>query len=163
MCLTINLDLDGVFADFHGVARQLLGYEFDSSPAAWAVLDKVPHLFQNLPLLPDALDLWNGLQAYPAHLEVLTALPEPTGRFVTAEADKRIWVAENLSQFLVVKTVVGGKNKAQLARAGDTLIDDMPRNVALWRAAGGQGIVHVSTKDTLAQLQQLFAEAPAFG
>lgn len=152
---TINLDLDGVFAGFHGVARRLLGYEFDSSPAAWAVLDKVPHLFRDLPLLPDGQILWRGLQPYAPYLGVLTALPEPTGEFVTADADKRFWVAGNLSSRLPVRTIVGGSNKAQFAKPGHVLIDDLARNIRLWKEAGGIGILHTDATSTLTRLHQI--------
>jgi hypothetical protein len=35
------------------------------------------------------------------------------------------------------------------------LIDDLPKNIAEWKSAGGTGILHKSTGQTLSQLKRL--------
>lgn len=153
----INLDLDGVFADFYGVAARFLGvpYQSISGADAWAVLDKVPHLFKTLPLLAEGKLLWNGLQPYKEHLRVLTARPRPTGYLTSAAVDKRYWVRHVLSPTLQVLTVDHGAAKAQFAAPGELLIDDLERNILAWEAAGGIGILHIDAATTLARLRQL--------
>lgn len=153
----ILLDLDGVFADFYGRAAELLGHPYKSTPPAeaWAVLEQVPHLFRDLAMLADGRTLWHALQSSPVRKRVLTALPMPTGHLITADPDKRLWVARQLSTTLPVTTTECGLAKASHAHPRRVLIDDLERNINAWRAAGGIGILHVSTDDTLKQLNAL--------
>lgn len=150
-------DLDGVHADFYGRAAELLGKPYKSTPPAeaWAVLDKVPHLFRDLAPLEDGERLWRALEGAPVHQEVLTAMPQPTGMLTTVDADKRVWVARHRSASLPVITVANGPAKALYAAPGRVLIDDIQRNIDAWVAAGGIGILHVSAYDTIAQLKTL--------
>lgn len=156
----LYLDLDGVFADFYGYAEQLLGRPYTATPPAeaWGALDQVPHLFQQLSMLADGQALWEGLQAYQHHpMEVLTALPQLTGQLRTAASDKQAWVAQHLSRALTVNTVNGGPQKVVFATPGAVLIDDLERNIRLWEAAGGIGILHRTAEDSLRQLAQVCA------
>lgn len=156
----IYLDLDGVFADFYRVAQAHLGVPYTELPPAeaWARLEKVRNLFRHLPLLPDALELWQGLQG-KGLLHVLTASPQPTGELVTAPADKLAWVRQHLSPTIPVFVSASGVRKASFAAPGDILIDDLKRNIAAWEGAGGVGILHRSAAETLRELEQALALA----
>lgn len=156
----IFLDLDGVFADFFGVAARLLGRPYKEMPAAeaWAVLEKAPGLYRDLPMLAEGRKLWDALQPYLPRLQVLSALPLPTGELETADVDKRFWVRHNMSATIPVHLVVGGVNKVKFVTPGAVLIDDLPRNIDLWRQAGGIGILHVDAVSTMAQLHALTAD-----
>jgi len=150
-------DLDGVHADFYGRAAQLLGKPYKRTPPAeaWSVLETVPHLFRDLEPLQDGQILWRALQSCGLPQEVLTAMPQPTGLLTTVDADKREWVVQNLSGTAPVTTVAHGAAKALYAAPGRVLIDDLQRNIDLWIAAGGIGILHVSADDTLQQLEAI--------
>lgn len=151
----INLDLDGVFANFLGYTRSL-GIDYVASPAqAWSEISLIPRFFTQLPVLPGSLALFKALQHHGQRLRILTALPLPTGTLVTARADKREWVARHISNELEVVTVLGGVNKYLEAQAGDVLIDDQMRNLEPWIRAGGLGIHHTSVEKTLGELQEL--------
>ncbi|MEX3984078.1 hypothetical protein AB4Y45_34555 [Paraburkholderia sp. EG287A] len=154
---SIHHDLDGVHADFYGRAAKLLGKPYKGTPPAeaWAVLERVPHLFRDLEPLSDSQTLWRALQGCGLPQEVLTAMPQPTGLLTTVDADKRGWVARHLSPTAPVTTVANGPAKALYAGPGRVLIDDIQRNIDMWIAAGGIGILHVSAEDTLAQLAAL--------
>lgn len=160
----LNIDLDGVLVDFDGAARRLLGRPYADTPAAeaWGVLDKTPRLYRDLAPLPDAMELWEGIQAFAARegnvrARILSALPQLTNRLTTAPADKIGWVRAHLSPQIWVVLVNGGGEKALIARPGDILIDDLERNVRAWRAAGGVGVLHTSARATLARLNELGA------
>ena len=158
----IYLDLDGVVADFYAYAEHVLGQPYSETPpaCAWATLDQVPNLFRRLGFLEEGRKLWEGLQPYLHHpLEVLSALPMPTGLLHTADADKRAWVAQYLSPALTVNTVSGGPQKIVFATPGAVLIDDLARNIRLWEEAGGVGILHRTAEETLLQLAQVCAES----
>jgi hypothetical protein len=150
-------DLDGVHVDFYGRAGELLGRPYKETPPAeaWAVLETVPHFFRDLAPLSEGQRLWRALRGARVPQEVLTAMPRPTGLLTTVDADKRAWVARHLSHDIPVTTVVSGAAKALYAAPGRVLIDDLPRNINLWVAAGGIGILHVNADDTIAQLASL--------
>ena len=156
----IFLDVDGVFADFQGACAHRLGHEWIkmSDYELWGNLEKEFHFFYGLDLIPDSTRIITHLM-HPSlghHLEFLTALPRPTGRLVSADKDKREWLAENISRHIPVNTVLGGKNKAKYVTSPtDVLIDDYRRNIDAWVAAGGVGVLHRNIEDTLDQLYRL--------
>lgn len=152
----INLDLDGVLADFYGTAERILGCPYRSltSGQVWGRLEQEDSFFRYLPLLKDALTLWAGVQGQ-GNLRILTALPQPTGKLGSAPGDKRAWVRQYISPDIPVILVSSGLQKAKLAAQGDILIDDLPRNIDAWVAAGGTGILHRSAQDSLNQLNAL--------
>jgi hypothetical protein len=145
----ICLDSDGVFADIKGYAKSLGHPRIDSS--VWSELSTYPRFFYNLPLLPDALELYDAVK----HLEhyVLTAAPRPTGYFTTAQEDKKAWWDKYVAEITVV--VTPGVKKYLHAAPNKVLIDDHTRNIRMWKEAGGIGILHTSTKETLIQLKEL--------
>lgn len=154
--LKIYLDLDGVFADFYRQVESELGPNWQKLPddKLWQELEKIPHFFNTLKVLPHSLKLVTFLMYHD--LEILTAIPRPTGNLATAAADKREWVARNISPRIKVNTVLGGKNKANYVIDEHTiLIDDFERNIKVWRKRGGCGILHTSVEDTLDQLDAL--------
>lgn len=152
----IYVDLDGVLADFYRFVRMTLGASYQSMPPAtsWGHLDKVDHLFLHLDVLPDALELWRGLETY-GERAILSAAPLPTGKLATAREDKTKWVRQHVCQTSTVLIADKGELKAAWAYPGDILIDDQARNINAWTKAGGIGILHTSAQDTLATLQRL--------
>jgi 5'-nucleotidase len=144
------LDVDGVFADFDHYIQNVLGIKEERwSDAIWKPIGEVPNFFGQLPLMEDSLELIVRLDPL-FDLEFLTALPQPTGFLNTADADKRKWLAKNVSSTIKVNTIVGGKNKVKFLvdNPGAILIDDYQRNIDLWEEAGGIGILFTSVPAT---------------
>lgn len=152
----IYVDQDDVLAEFYGTAGAILGAPFQSlSPAVrWGRLERVERLFRHLPVRPDALELWHGLEGR-GNRSILTAMPRPTGLLHTAAADKLDWAREHITPTAPVIVAESGLAKAAWARPGAILIDNLQRNIDAWVAAGGIGIVHTSAANTLAQLDAL--------
>lgn len=152
----IYVDQDGVLAAFYPAMAAILGQPFNSlSPAErWGKLEKVPRLFRNLALCADALELWHGLEGR-GERSILTAAPMPTGFLVTAPEDKLAWIRERISSSVKVEVAESGLAKAAWASPDAILIDDLQRNIDVWRAAGGIGILHTSASNTLATLDLL--------
>lgn len=157
----IYVDQDDVLAEFYGEAARILGAPFQSLPPAarWGRLERVESLFLHLPVRPDALELWHGLEGR-GNRSILTAMPRPTGLLHTAPADKLAWVREHITPTAPVIVAESGLAKAAWARPGAILIDNLQRNIDVWVAAGGIGIVHTSAADTLAQLDALGVRKP---
>jgi hypothetical protein len=152
----IYVDQDDVLAEFYGTAGAILGAPFQSlTPAVrWGQLERVERLFRYLPVRPDALALWHGLEGR-GNRSILTAMPRPTGLLHTAAADKLEWAREYITATAPVIVAESGLAKAAWARPGAVLIDNLQRNIDVWVAAGGIGVVHTSAADTLAQLDAL--------
>ena len=157
--MKIFLDLDGVFADLDSLIKEICGDVPRFSNDIWPVLAKEWRPFWRLEVMPDSHRLVTMLQHHS--LEFLTACPESRpGQghgLVTAADDKRAWVSHNRSRTIPVNTIVGGKNKPVYLQKhpGAVLIDDYDRNINLWIAAGGVGILHTSVDDTLDQLDRI--------
>lgn len=162
--LTINLDLDGVLADFAKAASKLHGPNYEafgkSNPIAfWRPITKeIDNFFSTLEPMHDALELYDFVSSIPnVKLRVLTALPRPEGKAITVAQDKTNWVHTHIDSSLEVITVIGGKNKGKhVSEYNDILIDDTQRNIDAWELEGGRGILHTSANKTIQQLQNIF-------
>lgn len=156
------LDLDMVFADFHGFAYNLTGQKYHDDPKGmWAILDQVDHLFMHLPPLENAKQFFDTIVNETesvlgkGSVEILTALPLRTGKLLTAPSDKISWVNNYLSNRIVVNCVDNWSKKKYYCQPGDILIDDMLRNIDDWEEFGGAGILHRDQKSTLTFLRNM--------
>lgn len=150
------LDLDGVLNDFNSEVEKHVGRDWDKlhPTVFWLKLSaNPPHLFLNSQPLPDAFELVQYLQQFD--FSCLGSLPLATGQLKTAEADKREWLVKHF-EITRADFVVGGRKKAKFAKSKyDVLIDDTPRNITAWSAAGGTGILHTSAADTIQKIDLL--------
>lgn len=91
------VDLDGVFADFNELYVRLFG-EFGAQrddpepPGMWKNIREHGTFYKDLPLKPDALELWNGVQ----HLNPIILTGVPYDKVPGAEAHKREWLKKHL-------------------------------------------------------------------
>lgn len=152
----IAIDLDGVLADFDSKVKSLLGesWKLLHPNVLWKHLGKEDNLFDSLQLMEDAHKLVTHLMHHD--LFILTAIPRPSDKLASAALDKKNWVARHINKNIPVQTVLGGKNKAKFVEDHNSiLIDDYPRNINAWKAAGGIGILHTSVDETLKELEWL--------
>lgn len=154
----LNLDLDGVFADYKTKFREVLGYDYHDKPPSevWPKLDEVPHLFKKLQPFTNARLFF---YRYAAQLgikntRILTAKPKPTRFLHTSEQDKKEWVWMNLDSFVEVICTDGWQGKREYCKnSQDILIDDSARNVNDWIETGGTGILHKEYYQTYTELR----------
>lgn len=157
---TIFLDMDGVLSDFEKAIIELHGPNYkDLHPVTfWKPITKqIDNFFFTLDPKHDALELVEYVKEIDGYdIKVLTALPRPTDKAVTAGQDKTKWIHKHIDSTLEVITVIGGKNKAKYCKSSeDILIDDLPRNIDAWKETGGIGVLHTSTLDTIQQLEKI--------
>lgn len=157
---TIFLDSDGVLADFEKAVIELHGPNYKNlHPITfWRPITKeIDNFFSTLSPMNDAVELAEYVKDIDGYnVKVLTALPRPTDKAVTAGDDKTKWIQKHIDSTLEVITVIGGKNKAKYCKSPeDILIDDTQRNIDAWKEAGGIGILHTSTLDTIKQLEEI--------
>ena len=155
--MQLYLDCDGVLADFDRGATQLLGmppriYEKRHGIAAfWRELARHPDFYGSLPLMSDALILFDGVR----HLDPIILTGLPRGRW--AAPQKVRWAAQHFpgTRILTVMAV----NKRNHAQEGDILVDDQLKHAHLWEGAGGIFVHHRDAESTLTKLREIAPEA----
>jgi len=149
--MSIVLDSDGVFADFDLHVYQLFGkWPREMNEAhMWALINKRNDFWYEMPLKSDAMHLWEKV----VHLQPMVLTGCPKSGFEVAAAAKKEWWKRHFDHELVV-TCLSRDKALHIRRPGEILVDDMPKNIRRWEAAGGIGIRHKNADDTLEQLKR---------
>jgi hypothetical protein len=149
----IYLDCDGVLADFDTGAARVLGMHpraFEKRfgpPAFWKRLAHAPDFFAELPLMPDAMDLYAAVRDHDP--VILTGLPR--GKW--AEPQKRRWAERHFPGVEVITT--SAALKREHCHPGDVLVDDRDTYRHLWEAEGGRFVHHKDARSSIAALREL--------
>ena len=152
----VFLDCDGVLADFDTYAEAYFGmnpraYEKQVGSAKfWEQLEAKGDFYRNLPLMPDAMTLFEGVKHL--HPTILTGCP----RGNWAQGQKVAWAAEHFPGVPII--TCRSADKRDYAKPGDVLIDDWPQHRHRWIEMGGVFIVH---HDAASSLAALWAHYPA--
>lgn len=155
----IFLDCDGVLADFDSGARDVLGRyprQFEKLYGAdtlWTRLENTPDFYRDLPLMPDAMQLVEGVR----HLDVTILTGVPRGGW--AEEQKVLWAAEHFPHLPII--CCRSAEKRAHMRRGDVLIDDWPQYRHYWLEHGGVFISHYDAETSLAALWAHYPELSA--
>lgn len=151
------IDLDGVMADFDGAYLSHFGYQLDRTqvdpPGFWQNVQSVPGFYRNLPVLPDATRLWNGVTTMHQNPIILTGIARS---IPSCEQEKREWVAEYIGA-RAAETMICcfSKDKCLYGRPGDVLLDDWLRYRANWENMGGVFVHHRNAGMSLARVQAI--------
>lgn len=152
----VFLDCDGVLADFDTYAEAYFGMnprEYEKrmgSKKFWEQLEAKGDFYRNLPLMPDAMALFEGVKHL--HPTILTGCP----RGNWAQGQKVAWAAEHFPGVPII--TCRSADKRDYAKPGDVLIDDWPQHRHRWIEMGGIFIVH---HDAVSSLAALWAHYPA--
>jgi hypothetical protein len=150
----LYLDCDGVLADFDAGARELLGMGIEEFTAKrgkgafWKKLATAPDFYGTLPLMPDAMELFDAVK----HLGPIILTGLPVGKW--AAPQKVRWAARHFpgTKILTVMAV----DKRNHCTEGDVLVDDTLKHRHLWEEAGGIFIHHENARESLAELARHF-------
>lgn len=142
----INLDMDGVVADFNSYVGNILGRTIgwegrDLSDEEWVTLTKIDRLYFQLPLIEGSKQLVKmALDKKDFDVRFLTAIPRRT-TIATAEQDKRDWLTKH---FPGIPMEIGpySKHKQNWCNPLDILVDDKRSNVYEWLHKGGIAVYH---------------------
>jgi hypothetical protein len=116
-------------------ASQVLGVSLEE---LWGrIADQGMEWWENLPLLPGAVELWDGLHAIPGAKVYLLSSP---ARDPGSYAGKRAWAQKHIARDY--PGLILTNDKTPLAAKGRILIDDFDRNVGNFTSAGGVGILY---------------------
>lgn len=148
------LDCDGVLADFdRGFSGKfhMTPQEYEDqhgTKAFWHVIRSELNFFGTLPLMPDAMQLFNAVK----HLRPIILTGVPFGQW--AEHQKFKWRDANFPGIPMV--TCRSKDKRLYCQPGDILIDDITTYKHLWEEAGGHYIVHYSAEQSIEELNVLW-------
>ena len=148
----IYCDMDGVLADFESGYEELTGIdlkgEFKKGDDFWDPI-KVAGVgfWAGLKWMPGGQELWDYLK--PFNPQLLSA----PSREQSSRIGKHVWVKHKIPGTKLILRYAS--QKQQLATPESILIDDRQVNIDQWEAAGGIGILHTSTANTIQQLQKL--------
>ena len=157
--MQLYLDCDGVLADFDTGAARILGAPpraFEKRhglPEFWRRLARHPDFYTTLPLLPDAMTLFDAVR----HLDPIILTGVPRGQW--AAPQKVRWAAEHFPGTRIITCLAVDKRRH--ARDGDILVDDTLRYRELWEQAGGIFVHHRDAEATLAELRLIAPDAMA--
>jgi hypothetical protein len=150
---TIYCDMDSVLVDFDRGYQELTGMTSQQADAKgvetfWDPISKAGAKFWiTLQWMPDGKQLWDYIKKYNP---ILLSAPS---REESSKLGKRVWVKRELpGAKLILKYA---SQKQEYASPTSILIDDRQKNIDQWKAAGGIGILHTNTANTIKQLKQL--------
>jgi hypothetical protein len=153
MKYTIYCDMDSVLVDFDLGYQELTGMNTQQADANgveafWDPISKAGAKFWiTLQWMPDGKQLWDYIKKYNP---ILLSAPS---REESSKLGKRVWVKRELPGVKLILKYAS--QKQEYASPTSILIDDRQKNIDQWEAAGGIGILHTSTPNTIKQLQQL--------
>ncbi len=162
---TFYLDLDGVLVDFiKGVAKTTGKPIKDFTDRKkikkkeWtAIADAGSDFWSKLNWMKDGKDLWKYLISNKLDIYILSAFPQAPENKLHALKGKIEWIKRELKITNDKRIhLVKGQHKKLYAEKLAILIDDSSRNIEQFRQAGGIGILHTNTKDTIKQLEKVF-------
>jgi cytidyltransferase-like protein len=149
----IYCDMDGVLVDFEDGYERLTGKDIKGNHVKgdadfWQpITDAGANFWINLDWMPDGKQLWKYIKNYSPSI-----LSAPS-REKSSRVGKEIWVRTNIpGTELILKPA---PEKQELAEPNAILIDDRKDNIQQWKDAGGIGILHTSTNNTIEQLKKL--------
>jgi beta-phosphoglucomutase-like phosphatase (HAD superfamily) len=149
--ITLYLDMDGVLADFHKEYDKLDPKREDRKRFRAAVLED--RIFEKLDFMPDAQELLNHVSKLNGvRIEILTSMGthDPI-QGDAAKMQKLKWLnAKNIPY--KANFTRNKEEKAQYANATSILIDDSIGCITPFIAAGGHGILHTNSTNSISVL-----------
>ena len=94
-------------------------------------------------------------QRLKENCQILTGIPKPKRKVVTAGDDKKNWVRKYLSDRVAVNVVLREEKKNYVTDRDCILIDDMEKNIREWEEYGGTGILFKASDQLHQRLQEL--------
>ena len=166
----IYCDMDGVLADFETGFKQISGgqtapeYEkVHGEQTIWPLIHAQPNggidWWASLPKMENADELWKFLNQLRLPIKILSSTSSRASNSNAGDIGKRKWLLTHLSPAPSDENIIlvdsAGAKKTYAKGPEHILIDDYPKNISQWRAAGGTGIHHTSVPDTINQIKKV--------
>jgi hypothetical protein len=165
--MRIFCDMDGVLSDWDSQFEKEAGMTIEefqkeySKNASWKLVGKAGEEFwAGMEWMTDGIDLWSFIRKFNP---TILSSPSLDPKSITGKAK---WLKKNLNwDFPYITKIEDWTGKEKIIFYGnkfefatgpqDILIDDTPKKLDAWIAAGGTGILHTSAKETIAELKKL--------
>lgn len=151
----VAIDSDGVVCSFSKKCSHILKRQFVEGEKIWGKIqyynDNVEPFFETLEKEDDADILMDFIFNNFENYFILTAAGHTPK---DAPEQKRRWYAKYYPN-LKVEVVTKSPDKAAFACPKTILIDDRAKSIDPWVAAGGIGILHKNSINTIEQLKHL--------
>lgn len=164
--------MDGVLSNFvkrfkelESNKENLTPNEYDKKHGKWSIWNLIDEggleWWSEMEWMPDGKELWDFILPYNP-----TILSAPSKNPLSRQG-KMIWLKRNLNikqDFYTVnphkwqphyKIIFNSKKFLFAKNKYDILIDDTPSKIRDWIDAGGTGILHTSTKETIDKLNEI--------
>ena len=151
----IFCDMDGVIVNFVKGYEEISGFNkkqaekiyHSNPPRFWGPINNAGYeWWANLDWMPDGKELWNYILPY--NPTILTA----PSKGEACPKGKKIWTERELGGEI---PVIIERDKYKYAEPNNILIDDTKQKIDDWIDAGGIGIWHKNTRDTIKQLEEI--------
>lgn len=152
--ITLYLDMDGVLADFHKEYDKIDPKREDRKKFRHAVMEH--RIFEKLDFMPDTQELLNHVSKLrDINVEILTSMgTHDVDQGFQAKTQKLAWLAKNNIPYKA-NFVRNKQEKALYAGSTSILIDDSVGCIAPYEAAGGFGILHTNSSNTIRILDSI--------
>jgi 5'(3')-deoxyribonucleotidase len=158
--ITLYLDMDGVLADFHKAYIKYDPQKEDRKRFNQAVMEY--KIFEDLDFMPDAQELLNYVSKLTdVNIEILTSMgTHDPFQGNEAKRQKQIWLDRKQIPYKA-NFVRNKQEKAQYATPKSILIDDSIGCITPFNAAGGNGILHTSSNESIRILGSIILQIRA--
>jgi len=150
----IYCDLDGVLVDFIGGVMKKL--RINREPFPDEIADFLSTLegsswkwWSTLAWKEGGKKLWDTLK--DLNTEILSACPQKCNIQPNVVKGKKMWVQKNLGISKGIN-ITTRKGKLKFVGENTILIDDYPKNIMEWKAAGGIAILYKNPRQTIKEL-----------
>lgn len=158
--ITLYLDMDGVLADFNKEYTKLDPQKADRKRFRTAVIED--KIFEKLDFMPDAQELLNHVcKLNGVTIEILTSMgTHDPFQANEAKQQKLKWLnAKNIPY--KANFVHNKQEKAKYATPRSILIDDSVGCISPFNEAGGHGILHTNSSNTIRILDSIILQLRA--
>jgi hypothetical protein len=138
------------------VIRNRFKDEFNHRAPSWTMIGMAGEdYWATMDWMPGGQELVKYIESLPIPKIVITA-----GFGAGAKNGKRRWLKDHgLGQYTSddkFNIMNAGREKGKAARPGILLVDDKPENIEIFKQAGGLGVIHRNTPDTISQLKKYY-------
>jgi 5'(3')-deoxyribonucleotidase len=154
--ITLYLDMDGVLADFNKEYTKIDPQKADRKRFRSAVIDD--KIFEKLDFMPDAQELLNHVCKLHIKIEILTSMgTHDPFQASEAKSQKLKWLAAKNIPYKA-NFVHNKQEKAKYANPRSILIDDSVGCISPFIEAGGHGILHTNSSNSIRVLDSILLQ-----
>ncbi|WP_406669976.1 hypothetical protein V7O67_10205 [Methanolobus sp. ZRKC4] len=160
----IYLDMDNVITDFdnacNSISSGLIKLHSSDRDEFWKIIESQEITFwSEMSWKEDGRELVDYLLNY--NTTILSAHPNPKRGSVAkfSRKGKYEWLAREIGKDFADKAIICRRSdKKMYSSTSCILIDDNTQNIKSWEEAGGIGILHFATENTIDKLEQLLVD-----